>query len=455
MSKPVLKIGFDVPFHEAIKAAKERGVVLPGIYYGELQGLARQLSFSIAGIAALDQLQQVRDSLSDGLQSGISFVEWQDEILKSGTLDLPEHRLDNIFRTNIQNSYNRGRWEKFQSIKHRRPYLMYDAINDSRVRPSHLAMDGIIRPADDFFWRTHAPSNGYRCFLPGTKVRGDFKIGLKSFYTGKAVEIVSSDRSRLAVTANHPVLTGRGWVPAGEINETDNLLRDRSRINTALPGIVNNKKPPATVEHVFDSLSAEAVGVCDISSFDFNNDARLRKRDVYVSGADCVLMDGFRPARNKRVDNREFVFTDHATSASSDRLAAKTNSVLSEYSAYIASANIVRNDIVSIRHFNYNGYVYDFETETGLIIADGLIAHNCRCRLISLSEKQAQRRSGDDRGLNKHVEPAEMQPDDGWDYNPGDDLTEGVRRAIDQKPDSAIKTAAIEKIIMAEDFTHD
>ena len=40
---------------------------------------------------------------------------------------------------------------------------MYDAINDSRVRPSHLAMDGIIRPVGDIFWTAHYPPNGYRC----------------------------------------------------------------------------------------------------------------------------------------------------------------------------------------------------------------------------------------------------------------------------------------------------
>jgi len=40
---------------------------------------------------------------------------------------------------------------------------MYDAINDSRVRPSHLALDGIIRRIDDPFWNTHSCPNGYRC----------------------------------------------------------------------------------------------------------------------------------------------------------------------------------------------------------------------------------------------------------------------------------------------------
>jgi uncharacterized protein with gpF-like domain len=40
---------------------------------------------------------------------------------------------------------------------------MYDAINDSRTRPSHRAMDNIIKPIDDPFWSTHYPPNGYRC----------------------------------------------------------------------------------------------------------------------------------------------------------------------------------------------------------------------------------------------------------------------------------------------------
>jgi hypothetical protein len=40
---------------------------------------------------------------------------------------------------------------------------MYDAINDSRVRPAHLALDGIIRPKDSPFWAIHSPPCGFRC----------------------------------------------------------------------------------------------------------------------------------------------------------------------------------------------------------------------------------------------------------------------------------------------------
>jgi SPP1 gp7 family putative phage head morphogenesis protein len=161
MAEP-LSIGFDVEFEEAVRAAEQRGVTLPEIYYGELQGISRQLAFSIAGVASFDQLSAVKDSLASAIESGQTFRDWAASV-DVQALELPEHRLDNIFRTNLQGSYQRGKWEQFARNKQRRPYLMYDAINDSRVRPSHLAMDNAIKAVDDPFWVTHAPPNGYRC----------------------------------------------------------------------------------------------------------------------------------------------------------------------------------------------------------------------------------------------------------------------------------------------------
>ncbi len=155
-------VGFNVPFEEAIAAMEARGIALPAQYYGEFQGIQRQLNFSIAGVASLDQLQAVLDSLTAKLADGQSFKQWQDSVAVQD-LGLPKHRLDNIYRTNIQNAYNRGHWEQFKENEKYQPYLMYDAINDSRTRPSHRALDGIIRRIDDPFWNTHYPANGYRC----------------------------------------------------------------------------------------------------------------------------------------------------------------------------------------------------------------------------------------------------------------------------------------------------
>lgn len=154
--------GQPVHFREAIRAAEARQVVLPDIYYGQLQGIARQLAFSIAGIARYDQLKAVMDSLIKALSEGRTLKQWQSEMAVKD-LSLPKYRLENIFRTNLQSNYQAGHWEQFERNKDSRPLLMYDAINDSRTRPAHRALDGLIRPVDDPIWRRIAPLNGYLC----------------------------------------------------------------------------------------------------------------------------------------------------------------------------------------------------------------------------------------------------------------------------------------------------
>ena len=154
--------GQPVHFLEAIRAAEARQVVLPDVYYGQLQGLARQKAFSIAGIASYDQLKAVLDDLNGALANGQTFKQWKrNQSVKD--LELPLHRLDNIFRTNIQGQYMAGRWEQILRTQASRPYLMYDAINDSRTRPAHRALDGFIRPVNDPIWQRISPLNGYRC----------------------------------------------------------------------------------------------------------------------------------------------------------------------------------------------------------------------------------------------------------------------------------------------------
>jgi hypothetical protein len=103
------RVGLNVPFEEAIRQAQRRGVVLPVTYYGVLQGVARSASFSIAGVTALDQLINVRDSLADAIRDGTSFEDWKTRVTSEEIdLKLPNYRLENIFRTNIQTSYMRG-----------------------------------------------------------------------------------------------------------------------------------------------------------------------------------------------------------------------------------------------------------------------------------------------------------------------------------------------------------
>jgi SPP1 gp7 family putative phage head morphogenesis protein len=240
-TKPV-SIGFNVSFNEAIAQAVKRGVVLPDIYYGHLQGLARQQAFSIAGITSLDTLQAVKDSLDKVITEGGTFGAWKKQMLESGTLNLPKHRLDNIYRTNLQGSYMAARWDRILLTQATRPYIMYDAINDSRVRPAHLALDGIIRRVDDPFWITHSPPNGYRCRC---------SIRSLSEHQAKARSAPGKGLNNPALLEDGtPALPDKGW----DYNPSDRL----AGVNKALAD-KRTKSSPVLMSALDDRLKAPDV----------------------------------------------------------------------------------------------------------------------------------------------------------------------------------------------------
>lgn len=151
----------DMTLLQAIAFARSRGVLLPADYYS-LDMNSRQYASTVSNLAGIDQIQSVLDSAYKVLENGGTFRDFQDLVAQNG-IDLSESHLDNVFRTNIQNAYAHGKWLHQQQNKAKRPYLEYFAINDKRARPSHLALDSVIRHIDDPFWQKWYPPNGYRC----------------------------------------------------------------------------------------------------------------------------------------------------------------------------------------------------------------------------------------------------------------------------------------------------
>lgn len=157
-----LSLAFDLPFEDAIAAARARKVELPEDYYRRAPGEARRAATTISGLSALDQIQAVFDAVDDAIAGGSSFGQWKQLALAQGW-GLPRGRLETVVRTSAQTAYAQGHWRSFQANKARRPYLMWSAINDSRVRPAHLAMDGYVAPIDDPIWKVWHPPAGYNC----------------------------------------------------------------------------------------------------------------------------------------------------------------------------------------------------------------------------------------------------------------------------------------------------
>jgi SPP1 gp7 family putative phage head morphogenesis protein len=159
-------LGLDpVPFGDAMVAAQARVGLLPDDFYSDTLNRVRSQGFTVKGLTELSQIDDVLTSLNDNLAQGRSFGEWKKIALADGSplKDFPKSRLESIFRTHLQTAFNHGRWIRFQTFKKTRPYLMYDAVNDSRTRPSHAAHDGVIRNVDDPFWQGHYPPIAINC----------------------------------------------------------------------------------------------------------------------------------------------------------------------------------------------------------------------------------------------------------------------------------------------------
>ena len=117
----------------------------------------------------VEKVTAAYDEILAALEDGNTLSEFRsrmNEFLTSeGYEGLDPLQADLIFRTNIQTAYNVGHYEQMTDpgVMKLRPYWQYDAVNDAHTRPSHLAMDGRVFPADSAVWDSWFPPNGFRC----------------------------------------------------------------------------------------------------------------------------------------------------------------------------------------------------------------------------------------------------------------------------------------------------
>lgn len=150
-----------ITFLEALHFAQSRKIVLPDEFYS-MDLNTRQLATTVSFLSGIEQIETVIKSLNKTLAEGGTFNDFQ-KLVEENEIVLSKHYLKNVFRTNIHTAYGHGRWQQQQKNKAKRPYLMYSAIDDTRVRPSHLALNRIIRHIDDPFWLLYYPPWGFMC----------------------------------------------------------------------------------------------------------------------------------------------------------------------------------------------------------------------------------------------------------------------------------------------------
>ncbi|AZF88290.1 head morphogenesis protein [Meiothermus phage MMP7] len=157
------------PVHpeEAIAWFRAR-LPLPKAEWLALEERARRKAFTVAGVAQLDLLAEVWDSLARALEEGTPYTEWAKEArtrLEDTWGRRNSARLETIFRTNVQMAYSSGRWAQMTQpeVRQARPYWMYDAVLDNRTTSICQERHGTVLPADDPWWQGNTPPLHFSC----------------------------------------------------------------------------------------------------------------------------------------------------------------------------------------------------------------------------------------------------------------------------------------------------
>jgi hypothetical protein len=145
---------------------------LPTEQWTDIMKAQHDRSFVVAGAMASDLLEDLRQAVGKAIEGGSTLADFRrdfDQIVATHGWDFKggrNWRTRVIYQTNLQTSYAAGRYQQLTDpdMLKVRPYWLY-VHSDSvlRPRPQHQAWNGLILRADDPWWQTHYPPNGWGC----------------------------------------------------------------------------------------------------------------------------------------------------------------------------------------------------------------------------------------------------------------------------------------------------
>ena len=156
----------------------------PSFSWMDVWKYEHQTVFTVAKAMKLDILQDIRDGVLKAVKEGQTLQQFRKELTPllqkkgwwgikdmtdpvTGKTELAQlgspHRLRIIYDTNLRTARAAGQWDRIQRTKKSLPYLLYELGPSKEHRKEHTQWQGLLLPADDPFWNTHYPQNGWGC----------------------------------------------------------------------------------------------------------------------------------------------------------------------------------------------------------------------------------------------------------------------------------------------------
>ena len=158
------------PFDAAIDFFRAK-LNIPTATWKDLWKGMHARAFVTAGASKAELLVDMRGAIDKAISAGTTLAEFRadfDKIVarhgwqyKGGR----NWRSRLIYETNLSTAYAAGHWREMNDpdVLTALPYLRYVASSSINRRPEHMAWYNIVLPADDPWWQSHYPPNGWGC----------------------------------------------------------------------------------------------------------------------------------------------------------------------------------------------------------------------------------------------------------------------------------------------------
>ena len=183
MPKPDLSYALGLTPVEAVQYFRSKGIAVTENWH-DLWQEAHARAFTVAGVAKLDLLQDIRGAVDTAIKEGRTerwFLNELAPILKKkgwwGKKEVTNpdtgevrhvrqgspSRLKLIYRQKTQRADIAGRYKQQLEIADSASDRCYIAALDQKTRPAHAALHNMVFRYDDPFWGAMYPPNGWNC----------------------------------------------------------------------------------------------------------------------------------------------------------------------------------------------------------------------------------------------------------------------------------------------------